>query len=529
MQSTITRWAVLGASAGLFATAATGCTYSCSEVLACESFDATGGGSGTGGAGGSGGGEPDPCPEDPADGAVAPECGVWVSASLGDDSHAGTQAEPVRTIPAAIQRAQKGAGRIYACGEVYVGPFEVPAGISLHGGFACAAHGWAYAGKEKRAILRSPVPGAFALTLLPSERASLLTDIDVEAADAEAPGGSSIAVFSLAEEVTIRRAHLFAGDAMDGLDGEPGDHDGAPAKKGLQGKEGQSACLNDVGLGGDSVELQCEPGGVISAGGQGGDGGQAGANDGLDGLQPPDPNPLGYGAGGKAENASQACTPGFGGAQGSSGAHGLGGTGPGQLTKDGYVGAAGGDGFAGTPGQGGGGGGGSIGSNVCGAKQGGAGGGSGGTGGCGGKPGRGGGAGGSSLGIAIPAGVVYADDVQITTGRGGNGGNGGSGQQGGQGGLPGLQGMGFGGANGVKAACAGGAGGAGGNGGNGGGGQGGHSAGAFVATGAYLQEIVPVDFFTGPAGHGGKGGNPNVGGTDGDGGYDVAKIAPALP
>lgn len=507
MQSTIIQWAVLGALACLIATAATGCTYSCSEVLACESFDATGGG------------EPDPCPEDPADGAVAPECGVWVSASLGDDSHAGTQAEPVRTIGEAVLRAQAGAGRIYACGETYLGQFEVPSGVSLAGGFTCDGGAWKYAGRDKPARLVSTVPDTYTLTLLPGatdEKTSLFTDIEVEAVDAVTPGGSSIAVFSLGAMAIIRRAHLIAGNGADGIDGEAGDHNNAPAKKGLPGNDGESACMDDPGLGGASVELQCEPGGVISAGGQGGDGGKAGANDGLNGLQPPDPNPLGYGAGGKAESASQACTGGISGAQGASGAHGLGANGPGHLTKDGYVGVAGGDGFAGTPGQGGGGGGGSIGSILCGAKQGGAGGGSGGTGGCGGKPGRGGRPGGSSIGVAVVAGVIRVHDVRVDPGNGGNGGNGGAGQLGGQGGLPGLQGMGFGGANGVKAACAGGAGGAGGNGGNGGGGRGGHSLGGLVAPGAYLEEISPIDVDWGNPGLGGEGGNPSIPGTGGE-------------
>lgn len=528
MQSTITRWAVFSIGAGVIAMATPACTYSCDEILACESGDGTGGGSGTGGAGGSGGGEPDPCPEDPADGPVRPECGVWLSASLGDDKHPGTQVEPVRTIAQAVQLAQLGTGRIYACGETYVGPFEVPSGISLAGGFVCGDRGWAYAGKDQPAILVSTVPDAYTVTLLPGEERALFTDLEIEVADAETPGGSSIAVFSLGARAIIRRAHLIAGNGADGLDGDPGSHDNTPAKKGLPGNDGENACVNDIGLGGASVDLQCEAGDELSVGGQGGDGGDAGANAGLAGLQPPDPNNLGYGAGGKGEDAlmGTACTPGIGGAQGISGLHGFGAKVQGHLTTAGYVGVSGDDGVRGTPGQGGGGGGGSIGSVLCGAAHGGAGGGSGGTGGCGGKAGQGGKPGGSSFGLAAVAGVIRVQDVRITLGNGGKGGNGGAGQQGGQGGLPGLQGLGFGPI--VKAACVGGGGGAGGNGGNGGGGLGGHTAGLAHAEGAYIEEIVPVDVDLGEAGQGGYGGNPAIMATEGAPGTRASKI-PLLP
>lgn len=518
MRRKVMHWIGVAVTGGTLMLDAAGCSYSCEDLLSCVPLEERGGGSGTGGTGGSGGGEPDPCPDDPAEGFVREDCGVWLSASLGDDSHPGTQSRPVQTLTKAIERAQAGTGRIYACGETYVGEFVLPAGISLAGGFACGGHGWAYAGEEKPAILVSTVPGAHTLTLLAGEKAALLTDLEVEAADAQVPGGSSIPVFSFGARWSILRSRLIAGDGADGADGEPGDHDNAPAKKGFSGNDGENACTNDVGFGGAAVELQCEAGGVISTGGPGGDGGAAAANDGSAGLQPPDPNDLGYGAGGKGENAllGNACTPGIGGAQGNSGAHGFGATGQGQLTEEGYVGVAGGNGVSGTPGQGGGGGGGSIGSLACGDKKGGAGGGSGGTGGCGGKAGQGGKPGGSSFGLAVVAGVVRVEDVRIITGHGGNGGNGGAGQLGGQGGLPGLQGMGFGPI--VKAACAGGAGGAGGNGGSGGGGLGGHSAGAAYATGAYVEQISPVDVVTGEVGQGGKGGNPAVEGTEGEAG-----------
>ena len=532
MVSTIERWVGYGAVAAFFIVAGPGCDDSCAFAFRCATVETTGGGSGTGGEGGSGGGEANPCPDDPADGPVAPECGVWVAASWGADAKDGTQAAPVATLAAAVELALNGTGRIYACGETYVETVKLPAGISLAGGFSCERGFWKYEGEKARANVQPMVPGVPAITLLDGTAGSLITDIRVEAADAIEPGGSSIAILALGTFVTIKRSEIIAGDAADGADGEDGSHDGFPAPGGLEGKDGANACTADPGAGGDTVTLAC--GGVDSAGGAGGDGGELFANDGAEGVAPPEPNDLEYGAGGKGESVARgtACTGGAGGQQGQAGKDGDAALGTGTLTKEGYRRKDGGDGVDGMPGQGGGGGGGSIGSAIlCGAAlSGGAGGGSGGTGGCGGRGGKGGQAGGSSIAVAVASGWVLVDSGRLVSGRGGKGGRGGSRQKGGPPGLPGKGGMGFGGASGVKAGCSGGPGGWGGNGGSGAGGQGGHSLSMGIAPGAAGTPWMSVEFSFGPMGMGGDGGDPAIKGLSGANGlatsHHVFNVSP---
>src|SRR5262245_15909681 len=76
-------------------------------------------------------GEP-PCPEDPAEGDVSDECGIWVSTGKGNDMSDGTQAAPVATLMHAIELAEKGARRVYACGETWTEAVMVPSGVSIH-------------------------------------------------------------------------------------------------------------------------------------------------------------------------------------------------------------------------------------------------------------------------------------------------------------------------------------------------------------------------------------------------------------
>jgi hypothetical protein len=461
------------------------------------------------------GDEPDPpeegCPADPADGEVAEACGVWVSASLGDDAFPGTQAQPLRTLQQAIDLARHGSRRVYACGEEFAEAVELPPGTSLFGGFDCE-DGWAYTGLEHRAVI-APGPGLIAVRWQKGSGSTRVGDVLVRSAGAVEPGGSSIAMlFEDFAEGSLRRSEIRAGDGADGADGEDGDHAGAPANKGLPGTDGADACTDEIGLGGAQAYVACADG-QFSTGGQGGDGGEQSATGGLSGLQPPAPNPMGFGEGGKAETAPWACTAGSGGAQGPHGMDGSAAVGAGSISEIGYTGVAGQDGTPGLPGQGGGGGGASFGKAlVCGAApHGGAGGGAGGAGGCGGKPGKGGQAGGSSIGMIVLESLVELQGVVIEAGDGGRGGRGGALQQGGLGALPGQGGLGFGsGPGGVKSGCAGGAGGNGGNGGNGGGGHGGHS----IAVASFAKGSLSFDAASflgvGQAGAGGKSGNPNA-------------------
>lgn len=508
MRSLKTRWVQVSALA--LAIGATGCDNSCEGVYRCPLITAIGGGEGTDGGA-------DPCPEDPAAGEVEERCGIWVAASWGDDKNHGSQAAPVATIAQAIALALEGSKRVYACGELYSEVVTLPSGVSLHGGFTCDGGAWRYQGETHTAIIAPGFPTLASMLLQKGTGSTLVTDVTVEAVDAVDPGGSSIAVMALdSAEATLDRCILVAGDGADGEDGEDGDHNGAPAQPGLPGYPGADACTANPGLGGLAIKLVCDGG--DSSGGNGGNGGEAFANDGSLGLQPPDPNPEGYGAGGKAEDAAQGtfCTGGAVGVQGNSGDHGAGGTDWGRLTVDGYIGAPGEDGFPGAPGQGGGGGGGSIGSAICGAApHGGAGGGSGGTGGCGGRAGKGGQGGGSSFGVVALDARLTLRKIEFLLGSGGDGGNGGALQLGGQGGFPGLGGLGLGGAAGVTAGCHGGAGGQGGNGGNGGGGRGGHSYGYVSTSDEAIFNQGPSHYQLGHHGEGGQGGNPALQGTSG--------------
>lgn len=394
-----------------------GC-HDCTRNFLCPSIDGAastsstgeGGSGGSGGASGSGGtGGGYVCPDDPSDGEVRQECGIWVSATHGDDQNGGTQAAPVKTITAAIVLARNGpVKRIYACGEEYPEPVALPAGISLFGGFyGCNGEGaWIYELSNSRATL-SATPGVHVLTLLEGDARSLIAEVNIVAADAIEPGGSSIAVFAPEQaKAEFRRSKIIAGNGADGMDGEPGNFYAFAAQQGLPGLDGAGACMWDLAEGGAEVALQCESGGVTK-GGKGGFGGDMVAGPGGEGAQPPDPNDLGYGLGGKPESGApgSACTGGMQGAQGEKGADGAGAPAGdlGRITPDGhYVGVTGTDGEPGKPGQGGGGGGGARGkAQACGAQPaGGASGGSGGTGGCGGRGGKGGQAGGSSIGIA---------------------------------------------------------------------------------------------------------------------------------
>ena len=439
------------------------------------------------------------CPADPTEGDVDATCGIWVSATLGDDAAEGTQAAPVRTLQRAVDLAAAGPGRVYACAQTYDLPVTVPAGVSLHGGWSCLGGTWTPT-TERAAIV--PDHDTIPLRLVAgSEGAeSLITDLVARAADASGDGASSIAALADVGAVAeLRRVELRAGDGADGADGAAGGP--VPATGGTPGFAGDGACTATVGLGGEAPVTECDDG--PSAGGEGGDGSDLFAQGGGEGA--PD---LGSGAGGVGEDVAPACSPGIDGSNGMTGQDGTGAAAGGALDASGYVVASGTGGTAGSRAQGGGGGGASRGTSGCGAApHGGAGGGSGGAGGCGGKPGGGGQGGGASFALVSRSGDIRLSSARLLAGAGGRGGNGGAGQVGGLGGLPGLGGPYYPGQPQVHSGCSGGFGGKGGSGGNGGGGAGGPSAAiahAFGSAPAQQQvELVP-----GAAGKGGVGGNP---------------------
>lgn len=464
------------------------------------------------------------CPGDPAEmlgDGVPAECGLWVSSSQGDDDNDGSPGAPLATLGEAAARAVTGRRRVYACAESFEESLIWPSGVSLHGGFHCANLNWLYSNGSSRTQITAP-PDEIPLTVDGSTipDLALFTDLNLLAADATKPGGSSIAMLALAgARAEMRRGRLKSGNGAAGADGDDGDHIGTAAKAGVHGKDGAPACTGDVGMGGQLVALTCEDG--TSFGGQGGHGGVLAANSGDDGELMPTPNPQGFGLGGKGEDlvAGLFCTPGIGGAVGKDGDPGLGGGWPPRLAPAGYLGVWGQDGKPGRAGQGGGGGGASAGNAACGGLlHGGAGGGSGGTGGCGGKGGRGGQPGGASIGVAMLADSLVLVDIIIVSGNGGNGGRGGTPQQGGQGGLPGIGGAGSPAAGGPNPGCVGGGGGYGGDGGHAGGGLGGPSL-AVAYAGTQPPEIRGTQELSyGQGGSGGPGSDPTVNGTGGEDG-----------
>ena len=460
------------------------------------------------------------CP-DPADGEVDEECGIWVSASLGDDANPGTRAAPMASLSAAVAKATNENVHLYACGELWTEPLILPATTWLYGGFDCH-DGWTFKGETHRARIETG-PDQIPLRTAGYGKVLQITDFSIRAADATVPGGSSIAVFvDDQNDVTFRRCGITAGRGADGLDAEAIVE---PAPAGAEGSAGADACTTADGPGGTSPETACGTD-VLSRGGKGGDGGAMLATAGEAGLPAPrgekDPSDPQDGDGGKGQIGAEPCTPGEPGADGAKGARGTSSLHVGFLTVDGYRGHAGEDGKDGLPGQGGGGGGAARGgAAVCGAATpGGAGGGSGGAGGCGGQGGKGGQPGGSSFAIVMLRNSTYflaGCDVWVSDG--GNGGDGAPGQPGGAGGEPGPGGAGQGT---LQNACQGGKGGAGGKGGGGAGGQGGHA----IHFAFDYVTIHPKDFSQDTTYHsgafGGEGGNGAEGAESGDGGYDSA-------
>ncbi|UQA59453.1 PGRS family protein [Polyangium aurulentum] len=445
---------------------------------------------------------------------VDASCGIFVSASRGDDALAGTPAEPVGTLARALALASERKAPVYACAETFQESVVVPAGTILFGGLDCE-DGWRHAGGVARTTLQA-APDEIPLVLAAGDERSRLEDLIVMARDAFTRGGSSIAMLADHAAADITRCDFMAGK---GADGSPGETAGAdPSLDGPPGKNGAAACSNESPFepnpGGAGVEKTCG-GGISTAGGQGGDGGA---------LDPASPAPLpgssgasgepavlDKGVGGTGEDgALWDCSSGGGkpGANGLAGAPGSGGTGMGKFGPNGYIGVAGEPGMLGQPGQGGGGAGGARGGyKICLGGQPGAGasGGGGGTGGCGGKGGGGGGAGGASVAILSIDSSLMLADARLTASLGGKGGKGGDGQPGGSGGVGGMGGKG----GSAPDACSGGSGGKGGMGGPGGGGSGGPSI-ALVHIGAKPETRGMVTMATGSAGTGGPGGNEDA-------------------
>jgi hypothetical protein len=480
----------------------------CSFTLACKPPGGTGGltsssssTSTSSTSSSSSSGAPANCDPTKSATAVADSCGVFVSVT-GDDTAAGTKEKPLKTLMAAVATGKP----IYACAGAT--PFRealvIASAVTVYGGLDCAS--WAYSASTKTA-LTAPAD-AVPLSVSNGTGATAVYDFAITAADATAPGGSSIAVLDSGAALTLTRCNLTAGKGADGSAGLTATGTGlpganAPTPAPATALDGCVAGQNGV-LGGQPGDTTC--GSIVTSGGSGGVG-QNQTTGGVGNAAPPQPEPNAMpaadGKGGQAQSTTP-CTPGDLGANGvTSAPPGAGASGLGTIVAAGYQAPAATAGQAGGPGYGGGGGGGA---KQCANGAAGPAGGGGGAGGCGGQGGGPGQSAGGSFGLLSVAAMVSLNSVTITTTNGGAGGAGGNGQPGGQGGNGGVPGSSNG--DGSVKACSGGAGGQGGAGGPGGGGLGGPSAGiAFTGTAPVQTQVTIVH---GSGGAGGPGGGMDM-------------------
>jgi hypothetical protein len=428
-----------------------------------------------------------------------PQAALFVSTG-GDDAAAGTPSAPLRTVQAAILRAQTAGNQadVYVAQGNYPEALTLAPGVSVYGGYGAA---W----------LRDPAAhvttvGAGTLAVQGTGVSDLALDgLTIRSANAGATGESSYAVFLRnVTAVTLRRTALLPGSGAAGAAGANGigGQSGNPGQGGFPGS--CDAGHGNGGAGGSSP----------IAGGAGGRGGLEGANPGVAGFPGSGPAPGQGGSGGSGGITGSPGNPGGNGGNGAPGTNGPAGGPLGTFSTTAYQPASGGDGATGTVGSGGGGGGGGGGQGGFwvndGGGNGGGGGGAGGSGGSGGT--RGGGAGGS-FGLVALTSQVALIDVQITTSNGGAGGAAGGGGAGGTGGNggPGATVC----TEEVGAGGNGGRGGDGGRGGHGGGGGGGPSI-AIVVDGPSNVALTEQDvvIVLGSAGPGGS--SPGAAGATGE-------------
>jgi len=384
---------------------------------------------------------------------------VFVSPG-GDDAGAGTRADPLETLAAALALADAGGfDFVIADAGDYAGSIDLVADVSMYGGFEWdGVDGWLRPDGLSSRILGGPIPVRAIDVLVPTT----LDRFGVEAADGAAAGESSIGLLAVRSSgVTLVDVSITAGRGHAGANGRPG-------ANGVNGANGTNAANGAAGgAGGGGGASACG-----AAGGGGGDGGVGLAADGADGG---DGSGAGGGSGGAGGNAIvQDGGDGSAGTLGASGPAGAAGAGE-CLATDVPSGCDGGDGADGEAGGGGGGGGGGLGGLDFPDDLAGGGGGGGGSGGCPGIGGGGGQGGGGSWAIHATDTPLHLERVSLAVGGGGDGGNGARGGAGATGGAGSNGGTGASGCPDSAAGGGGAAGGASGSGGPGAGGAGGPS------------------------------------------------------
>lgn len=425
---------------------------------------------------------------------------VFVDPMNGDDTHAGTRDEPVRTLTEALMRDRE---QVYlATGTSTVSTLQVDDAVAIYGGYD--ATGWS------RTPMLSVVQGRVWAAPADGGRV-VLEQLDVQPPAVTQRGVASVAVtlVGAAASSRIARCRLSGGVGGDGADGE----NAGAAANGSTG--GAATAAGDGGLGAPAVS--CGDAGVSFAGLRGGSGGaSATLGIGTDGEDAT----LGGEGGGETTCEAPPCV-GLDGGAGLAGAAGAVSTSRAADPPATFLGGLDGGVWFGArlstwtpaaPGRGGGGGGGggalltALGELI--AHGGGAGGG--GSGGCGARSGTAGQAGGASISLVLWASSPALRDVQLVGGAGGRGGDGGGA------GAPGAGGAGAVGGAGPAVPDAGtpGVGGRGGNGGAGGagrqgpGGWGGPLIGVFCGAGAAPDLDATTTWQAGTPGVAGDG-DPN--------------------
>jgi hypothetical protein len=346
---------------------------------------------------------------------VANELGVFVS-PVGDDTHAGTKLEPLRTIGAGIKRVlsrQADTGiqlvGVFACEGPYNEAIALKGagqGVSVFGGFACAD--WHHIDTPTAV---SPSAKGYVLRVEGIAPVTRFQDLVMTPAPADLPGESSVVAFVSDSSVELKRVQLVAGDGVTGAPGAPFTGAGNTYPNNSAGYNAPASPLAAAGANVCACPLLFGS----SNGGQGSKGsGIDGFGGGVAQPAPGDPSgDTGVGASASCGTAAKRGSRGQPSPQGPAAGYGA-------LTANGWEPATGVSGAIGGPGQGGGGGaGGAVGA-----------GGGGGCGGCGGAGGNGGRGGGASIGVLLLNSSASFVSCRIKLGKGGTGGGGGNGQDG---------------------------------------------------------------------------------------------------
>ena len=146
--------------------------------------------------------------------------GIFVDPTNGDDTHRGTRALSVKTLPVALSKL-KGRSRVYVCGGVLIERVRMSPAASLFSGFACGT--WAYTGGRARFV---PLDSGPALTIDGVGQPTTICDPELVAPRGTDASPSSTAAFlSASASITFRRVTLTAQSAArgaNGLAGAPG-------------------------------------------------------------------------------------------------------------------------------------------------------------------------------------------------------------------------------------------------------------------------------------------------------------------